>query len=206
MVKQLSPRNEPVQNRARKQRDKILKVTSELLKTVGLDDLTTILVAKKVGISVGTLYHYFPNKHAILYALSELWIEQIKLTLSDIESENIEQMPLKPFVNQMVERLSMIYRESSSLLPLVAAMSSTPELKKTHDKYLSSVYGGLVSLFLRLSISLSSGDAAHLARFYWQICHSILSDISNSDMEEAQSLSDLKFLLFSLLERAKANF
>ena len=108
MVKQLSPRNEPVQNRARKQRDKILKVTSELLKTVGLDDLTTILVAKKVGISIGTLYHYFPNKHAILYALSELWIEKIKLTLSDIESENIEQMPLKPFVNLMVERLSTI--------------------------------------------------------------------------------------------------
>ncbi|MDG2018686.1 MAG: TetR/AcrR family transcriptional regulator [Porticoccaceae bacterium] len=206
MVKQLSPRNEPVQNRARKQRDKILKVTSELLKTVGLDDLTTILVAKKVGISIGTLYHYFPNKHAILYALSELWIEKIKLTLSDIESENIEQMPLKPFVNLMVERLSTIYKDSSSVLPLVAAMSSTPELKKTHDKYLSSVYGGLVSLFLRLSISLSSSDATHLARFYWQICHSILSDINNADMDGDQSVSDLKFLLFSLLERAKANF
>jgi len=60
--------------RLRKQRDKILATTAELLKTVGLDDLTTILVAKKVGISVGTLYHYFPNKHAILYALSERWV------------------------------------------------------------------------------------------------------------------------------------
>ena len=59
------------------QREKILNVTSDLLKTVGLDDLTTILIAKKVGISIGTLYHYFPNKHAILYALSELWVEKL---------------------------------------------------------------------------------------------------------------------------------
>ena len=77
MTKTLSPRTNPVQNRARKQREKILSTTAELLKTVGLDDLTTILVAKKLGISVGTLYHYFPNKHAILYALSERWVEKV---------------------------------------------------------------------------------------------------------------------------------
>ena len=84
MAKSLRPRSEPVQSRAKKQREKILSATSELLKTVGLDDLTTILVAKRVGVSVGTLYHYFPNKHAILFALSELWVEQIKLAIADI--------------------------------------------------------------------------------------------------------------------------
>ena len=84
---------------------KILNVTSDLLKTVGLDDLTTILIAKKVGISIGTLYHYFPNKHAILYALSELWVEKIIALFNVIDSENIEQIELKPFVNYLLDEI-----------------------------------------------------------------------------------------------------
>jgi predicted anti-sigma-YlaC factor YlaD len=56
MPKLLKSRAEPIQSRARKQRENILKVTCELLNTVGLDDLTTILVAQKAGISVGTIF------------------------------------------------------------------------------------------------------------------------------------------------------
>ena len=67
----LTPRNAPIQKRALERRAKILEVTAELLEEVGQDDLTTILVAKRAEMSVGTLYHYFPNKYAILYALAE---------------------------------------------------------------------------------------------------------------------------------------
>ena len=88
MSKKLSPRNVPVQQRAHRQRDKILKATSELLETVGVDELTTIRVADAVGISVGTLYHYFPNKHAILYSLAENWIETVLDSLEDISQKD----------------------------------------------------------------------------------------------------------------------
>ena len=73
-TRKLTPRNQPVQKRAMARRNQILEVTAELLEQVGQDDLTTILVAKRVGISVGTLYHYFPNKYAIMYALAEQWV------------------------------------------------------------------------------------------------------------------------------------
>ena len=69
----LKPRTEPVQKRALERREAILRVTALLLEEVGQDDLTTILVAKRANISVGTLYHYFPNKYAILNALGEQW-------------------------------------------------------------------------------------------------------------------------------------
>ena len=75
----LSPRNQPVQRRAMARRNQILTATAELLEEVGQDDLTTILVAKRVGISVGTLYHYFPNKYAIMCALAEQWVNELSL-------------------------------------------------------------------------------------------------------------------------------
>ena len=118
MPKKLSSRSEPIQGRARLQRDKILKETCYLLQTVGLSELTTILVAKKMRISVGTLYHYFPNKHAILYALSELWLENIMQVMDAINAEDIEKMQLKPFVSLTVDSLLQAYKENSYLLPL----------------------------------------------------------------------------------------
>jgi AcrR family transcriptional regulator len=56
-LRKTTPRNQPVQKRAQERRNQILGVTADLLEEVGQDDLTTILVAKRAGVSVGTLYH-----------------------------------------------------------------------------------------------------------------------------------------------------
>ncbi|MGB1327737.1 MAG: TetR/AcrR family transcriptional regulator [Porticoccaceae bacterium] len=206
MIKSLSPRSKPIQNRARLQREKILKVTSQLLKTVGLDELTTILVAKKVGVSVGTLYHYFPNKHAILYALSELWVESISNLTSEIESQNLNEMQLKPFINLLVDRIAGFYKDNSSLLPLVAVMGSMPELEKINSDYLSHIHSKFASILKALPLSLTDDDVDHMSVFYWQICHSLLASVYCGHLDETKSLADLKYILMSLLDRARTNF
>ena len=48
VIRKLTPRSTPVQKRAQERREQILTVTAKLLEEVGQDDLTTILVAKKV--------------------------------------------------------------------------------------------------------------------------------------------------------------
>ena len=70
----LQRRHRPQQQRAQKRIDEILSVTAHLLAQVGLDDLTTVLIAREIGISVGSVYHYFPNNFAILYAVCEHWM------------------------------------------------------------------------------------------------------------------------------------
>jgi AcrR family transcriptional regulator len=206
MPKPLNSRAEPIQSRARKQRENILRVTCELLKTVGLDDLTTILVAKEAGISVGTLYHYFPNKHAILYAVSEIWVDKINSVIEDIESENLETIRLKPFVNDFVSRFTELYKDNSSLLPLIAVMPSMPELQPINNVYLELIRSKFIKILLRLPISLESDDAQHLAKFYWQICHSALYAVNCEELNAYKTVADLKYLLLSLLEKARINF
>jgi len=64
----LEPRKTPVQARSVASVDAILEATLQVLLQVGKERLTTTRVASRAGVSVGTLYQYFPNKSALLQA------------------------------------------------------------------------------------------------------------------------------------------
>ena len=64
----LEPRKTPVQARSVASVDAILEATLQVLLQVGKERLTTTRVAARAGVSVGTLYQYFPNKSALLQA------------------------------------------------------------------------------------------------------------------------------------------
>lgn len=64
----LEPRKSPVQARSAASVEALLDATIQVLLNVGKERLTTTKVALRAGVSVGTLYQYFPNKSALLQA------------------------------------------------------------------------------------------------------------------------------------------
>lgn len=64
----LEPRKSPVQARSAASVDAILQATTQVLLQTGKECLTTTRVAARAGVSIGTLYQYFPNKSALLQA------------------------------------------------------------------------------------------------------------------------------------------
>jgi len=80
----LKPRKSPVQARSVASVDAILKATIQVLLRLGKERLTTTNVALRAGVSVGTLYQYFPNKKALLQAA-------LKRHLTDV-AEAVEQV------------------------------------------------------------------------------------------------------------------
>jgi AcrR family transcriptional regulator len=188
-------------------RDQILAVTAELLEEVGQDDLTTILVAKRVGISVGTLYHYFPNKYAIMYALAEHWVNEMDVALQALASENIESYTVKAFVERSVEQMLNVYRNQQGLLPLVQAMYGVPELKELdliHDELIISA---MADMFKRMDISSRNHELKRLGRTYLELSHALIMVVVNQNKPDGdKTLGELKHLALSLLERAKSQF
>jgi len=98
------PRKSPVQARSTASVDAILKATVQVLLRVGKEKLTTTRVAARAGVSVGTLYQYFPNKSALLRAALRLHVEEI---LAEVDKVCVAQRG-QP-VEQMAEALAVAF-------------------------------------------------------------------------------------------------
>src|SRR5271154_4777544 len=66
----LTPRKLPRQQRSEATVESILEAAAQVFERHGYAAGTTNRIAERAGVSIGTLYQYFPNKDAILIALA----------------------------------------------------------------------------------------------------------------------------------------
>ncbi|MCA0901055.1 TetR/AcrR family transcriptional regulator [Microbulbifer agarilyticus] len=198
---QLSPRREPVQARARERARQILDTTGYLLERVGLNDLTTILIAKELGVSVGSVYHYFPNKHAILYAMGEQWLTSLTERLNELAASHLERLSLREFLDELLSRWLSVYREQRGLLPLVQAMWGVPELHELDERHDELVINHLMRMFSRLGFTCPPNESNRLARATLETCHAMLLVVVNqAGVRSERTREDLLNMLMVLLE------
>jgi AcrR family transcriptional regulator len=72
----IAKRRMPLQSRSQETVQRILRATSLLLSSMPIEDITTSLIARKAGISVGALYRFFPEKQSIIDAIAVRHVEE----------------------------------------------------------------------------------------------------------------------------------
>lgn len=201
--KKIGTQRTPVQLRSFQRREEILQTTAALLERVGFDDLTTILIAKELGISVGSLYHYFPNKQAILYALGEQWLEEQTLALEEIAAQELESLDITAFIDLAFNRMLTVYREQRGLLPLVQAMWAVPELRDLDERHDEIVIGYLADMFHRLGLEHRKNERERRGRLMLELTHALfITIVEQSGARAARSTADLKALGVALLKQS----
>ncbi len=75
-TKRLKPRKRPLQERSKETVEIVLKAAGQVFQRQGYAAGTTDRIAERAGVSVGTLYQYFPNKDSILALLAERHIDE----------------------------------------------------------------------------------------------------------------------------------
>ncbi len=73
----LKPRKWPVQARSEATVAALFEASIQVLLNVGYRKLTTTRVAERAGVSVGTLYQYFPNRQALILSLIERYLDDL---------------------------------------------------------------------------------------------------------------------------------
>lgn len=64
-------RRQPVQQRSAKRVEQMLDASAQLIDEIGYEALTTTLIAKRARVAVGSLYQFFPDKRAVVQALTQ---------------------------------------------------------------------------------------------------------------------------------------
>lgn len=125
----LTARKKPRQARAVVTVEAIFEATIQVLLVDGPQGLTTTRVAARAGVSVGTMYQYFPHKQALFYALNERYLTVL--------AEKIEQACLAQqgaAIAAMIEALVATYWQAKTeradvtraLYRSVAELDNTP--------------------------------------------------------------------------------
>ncbi len=96
-----TPRKQPKQERSQATVKAILTATAHILVESGLDAFTTNRVAELAGVSIGSLYQYFPNKNALLFALAQNHAEQM-LQLAQEHLTNVEDLTIAEVIRQIL--------------------------------------------------------------------------------------------------------
>lgn len=136
-TRQVTPRKLPVQQRSRANVERILEAAASLLDEKGYDHLTTAAIARQAGCSIGSIYQYFPNKHAIMTSLVERWLAADNEVLEQVEKNHGQyESVIEEFV-ALTERLVQVYKEQKGLFALVTLIRIIPELHEmaeVHDR------------------------------------------------------------------------
>lgn len=197
----LAPRRAPLQQRSLARAQQILRVTAELLEEVGFDALTTILIARRMGISVGTLYHYFPNKHAIMYAMAEQWLREVERSLDEVDAWPLTDLALAAFVERLIERQLAVYRAQQGILHLVQAMFSIPELRELDQRHDALVIDRMTRVFARFGLRGTTTELGRLSRAYLELTHALMLVIVNqAGSRSRRTLADLQRVTCCLLQ------
>ena len=84
--KRLDPRKPPTQSRATETVNAVLEAAARILERYGFEGYTTNAIAERAGVSIGSLYQYFPGKDAITVALIERECARLLADVSEAES------------------------------------------------------------------------------------------------------------------------
>jgi AcrR family transcriptional regulator len=99
-------RRKPVQSRSLATVEAIIEAAAQVFARCGYAAGTTNRIAERAGVSIGTLYQYFPNKDAILIALVEHHVQEGERLLRSLLRELVERPP--PLAEMLERTLSAL--------------------------------------------------------------------------------------------------
>lgn len=96
-------RKAPTQKRSRERVENILKVACELISTHGSDAMKMGELAEKAGVSIGSLYQYFPDKASIIHALADRYNDESQHCIEEALAETQTAKELIGAFDQLID-------------------------------------------------------------------------------------------------------
>ncbi|MCU0633589.1 MAG: TetR/AcrR family transcriptional regulator [Gemmatimonadaceae bacterium] len=133
----LAPRRTPRQARSAETVTALLDATIQVLRAVGHARCTTTRVADAAGVSVGTLYQYFPNRDALLYAVKQRYLDALFGPLERAIAEAAAMSPargIRHVVRTLLATKRVMAPTSDALAGALADTGDRRQVRRTNAR------------------------------------------------------------------------
>jgi AcrR family transcriptional regulator len=202
--RRLKARKKPRQQRAKQTVEAILEAAAQVFEAQGYARGTTDRIAARAGVSVGSLYQYFPNKDAILLALAERHMEEgTALARALLATAPRDPASLEPWVRRLCQALLALHRSRPRLQGLLLeGLPAPPDTQARLEAAEEELTTQLAAILARLA------PPGHLARpraTAWVLVHALEALIHDfvthapEDLDESLFIDELTHLALGRL-------
>ena len=157
---QIATRKQPQQARSTELVAAILQAATQVLAREGATRFTTARVAEKAGVSVGSVYQYFPNKAAILFRLqADEWIQTTEMLRRILENSN------KPPLDRLRELVHAFLRSECEEAEMRGALNDAAPLYRDapEAREIRASADPTIALFMAQALPKASAKARAVA-------------------------------------------
>ena len=173
MTAQISPRKAPRQSRSQATVTAILDATAHILVTSGIAAASTNAVAERAGVSVGSLYQYFPNKEALFAALharhGEQMMEVIQRALTKAVGATLDDA-----LTGLIEAAVEAHRVDADLHRVLEQQLGTTEHHVLEDEYVNVMEDRVVALLAQYRDEITVSDLKLASYMLMNAAHGLI--------------------------------
>jgi len=127
-TKSCKPYKKPTQERSQFTVDAIVESAIQVFEEQGYAAGTTTRIAERAGVSIGSLYQYFPNKDSILVAIAERHLEECRMASMQVFTNAKDQpQTLESVLRLLVEGAVALHAHNPKLHQLLSEEIPLPE-------------------------------------------------------------------------------
>jgi len=196
----------PRQRRSRERVERALDAADRLLAAEGADALSTTRIARAAGMSVGSLYQYFPDTGAIVAALAERHMD----AFAELMEQTVERAAGEPWedpVGALVDVFAGRYRDEPGYRALWFGRHLTPELREADRRNKLALADGLRRAALELGLARDDERAVTISHAAVHACDALLQEAFRRHPDgDAALLEEAKTMLRGYLDRVAAHY
>lgn len=133
---------------------RLLDAAAELFLERGYDKTTTNHVAERAGVSIGSLYQFFPDKAAMLVALQAAWVAKLRSTMDTMLVGDAADLPLDKLIDRVLNVHVTLNREPPGLLGFLLTTPGAED--QLHSPTAQTLHGRVEQLVVARGIPMSA--------------------------------------------------
>jgi AcrR family transcriptional regulator len=169
------PRRSPQRARGVRRVAAILDSAEHVFAEVGYDAATVTAIASHAGIPIGSVYQFYPNKEALLFAVTARYRDELTALIESAISPALVNGPSAVVASAIIDAAVAQGEQHLGLTHMVIQAHISPVLQQAAEQVFSVVIGHVGALISRRYPALGADEAAFRARIVMYAANALLA-------------------------------